>query len=301
MIATQAGVGPESVRAGAEPIVWVEGEANDGAGPSIDVAVIDTLLRDTPPRVMGLGKSSGIQAAARALHAYHSHYYFVIDRDHFDDQTVEGTWRNFPDPDQNNLLIWRKRTIENYFLDAAFLDCSRYRKTGVDVEAALEQVAGQFVFMDIANAVILEIRERLKADWIRLFRTPAPFQSKDLAWDELKHRTEWAAKRKAANDLLAETTLSDLFDAAVDRFLGSAPQPRHGEGAWRDLMAGKPLYNHLVNQAFHVVDREGRVVRGREAQHAVAIDLIASGQCLPVDFVRFRQFIEDLSAERGTA
>jgi hypothetical protein len=299
MIATQAGVGPESVRAGAEAIVWVEGEANDGAGPSIDVAVIDTLLRDTPPRVMGLGKSSGIQSAARALHAYHSHYYFVIDRDHFDDQAVEKTWRNFPDPEQNNLLIWRKRTIENYFLDAAFLDCSGFRKVGVDIATELEAVAGRYIFMDIANAVILEVREQLKAEWIRLFRDPAPFDNKDRAWDGLKQRTEWAEKRKAANDLLAETTLSDLFDAAHDRFLGSSAVPRHGEGRWRDLMAGKPLYNHLVNRAFEVVDRDGVAVHGRDAQHAVAKDLIASGDCLPDDFVHFRRFIETLATARG--
>jgi len=299
MIATQAGIGPESVRMGAEPIVWVEGEADDGAGPSIDVAVIDRLLLDTPVTVKGLGKSSGIRATARTMYAYHPHYYFVVDRDHFDDNDVEKTWRGFPDPNQNNLLIWRRRTIENYFLDAPFLDCSRYRKPGVDIEAALEDVAGRYVFMDIANAVILEIRERLKADWIRVFRDPAPFASKDQAYQGLKQRTEWAEKREAAYDLLAETTLSDLFDAAYARFLGTATVPRHGEGQWRDLMAGKPLYNHLVNQAFDVVNREERVVHGREAQHAVAIDLIASGQCLPEDFVRFREVIEKLSSPAG--
>ncbi len=295
MIAVQTGASPDSVRTGAEPIVWVEGETAEDGTPSIDVAVIDRLLQDTPPRVQGLGKSSGIRAAAGALHAYHPHYYFVIDRDHFDDKTVEKTWDNFPDPKQNNLLIWRRRTIENYFLEAEFLDCSRFRKRDVDIAYQLETIAAKHVFMDIANAVILKIRETLKAEWITLFRNPDPFTSKDRAFDGLRQRTEWAEKRKAANDLLDETTLSDLFERSHDLFMGSLDRPRHGDGRWRDLMAGKPLYNHLVNAAFDVVDRSGNAVRGRDAQHAVAIDLIAGGDCLPDDFIRFRRFIEDLS------
>jgi len=297
MIAVQTGVGSEDSLEAARYVVWVEGEDE-----SIDAVVVREVLRGLDRWsgwVKGLGKSSGIRATARAMRAYHPHYYFVVDRDHFADEVVEETWSSFPDRSRDNLLIWRKRSVENYLLDPNILGCSRHLKPGFDIAGELEKVARKHVFMDIANAVILEVREQLKAEWIRLFRDPAPFDNKDRAWDGLKQRTEWAEKRKAANELLAETTLSDLFDAAHDRFLGSSAVPRHGEGRWRDLMAGKPLYNHLVNRAFEVVDREGVAVHGRDAQHAVAIDLIASGDCLPDDFVRLRQFIETLATARG--
>ena len=37
---------------------------------------------------------------AQALHEHHPHYYFIIDRDHQEDEIVESSWRELSRPYQ---------------------------------------------------------------------------------------------------------------------------------------------------------------------------------------------------------
>jgi hypothetical protein len=58
---------------------------------------------------------------AHALYQYHHDYYFLIDRDHHNDEEIEQYWEKFPDESTDNPLIWRRREIENYFLIPEYL------------------------------------------------------------------------------------------------------------------------------------------------------------------------------------
>lgn len=76
----------------------------------------DNLLHVEP-----FGPSFSIRAAAEALHRHHREYYFLIDRDHCDDAEVARSWENFPGPATKNILVWRRRELENYFLIPEYL------------------------------------------------------------------------------------------------------------------------------------------------------------------------------------
>ncbi len=109
MAGVKKGPRPEEIRQSARHTLFVEGRSPD----SIDPIVLQELFKGLSVRVEPLGPSYHIKSAAEALYRQHPDYYFLIDRDHYYDDFVEKCWRNFPDPDTNNLLVWRKRELEN--------------------------------------------------------------------------------------------------------------------------------------------------------------------------------------------
>ena len=149
MLQIRTGVRPEEVRAGGEHVLFVEG-SEDG---SLDQAVLRVLLSRLL-RIETMGPSYSVKSAAQALSRHHPRYYFLIDRDHYDDGFVERCWRNFPDPDTDNLIVWRRREIENYFLDPLFLVESAYCHANEnELMTTLIQAAQERLFLDVANYV----------------------------------------------------------------------------------------------------------------------------------------------------
>jgi hypothetical protein len=111
----QAEVEQETPSFGAEHTLFVEGSGSDPLDEDILKSYLQGIKRFSI-EIKSLGGNSEIKSAASALHAHHKNYYFVIDRDYYNDNEVEKTWLNFPDETKNNLLIWRKRELENYFI-----------------------------------------------------------------------------------------------------------------------------------------------------------------------------------------
>lgn len=121
MINVTTGIRAEEVRLQGQHVLFVEGRDKD----SVDPKVLNTLFSGGL-RIEPLGPSFSVRSVAEALHPHHPTYYFLIDRDHHEHDFVEGCWKNFPDPDTNNLLVWRRREIENYFLEPRYLVQSKY-------------------------------------------------------------------------------------------------------------------------------------------------------------------------------
>ena len=181
MIQVRTGIRAEEVRAGGEHVLFVEG-SEDG---SLDQAALRALLRGTL-RIETMGPAYSVRSAAQALARHHPRYYFLIDRDHYDDAFVERSWQNFPDPETDNLLVWRRREIENYFLDPAFLAESAYcQAEESELTTTLVAAAQERLFLDVANSVVSSIREEQKWTWIEHFTNPADFASKEAALDRL--------------------------------------------------------------------------------------------------------------------
>lgn len=109
MVEIRRGVDAEEVRQAARHTLFVEGSSDE----AIDPQVLDKLLGDVTIQIKTLGPSSHIRSVAEALHKHHPYYYFLIDRDHHNDIEVERCWERFPDISTCNLLIWRRRELEN--------------------------------------------------------------------------------------------------------------------------------------------------------------------------------------------
>ena len=144
--------GPQSlIDQGAKHWLFVEGNDNSCFDPD----VLRTLLKenDLPAlNVSALGSCENVRLAAQAMVYQHKSYYFVIDRDGRSDDFVEKSWQRFPDPDTYNLLVWRKRELENYFIDPIYILQSQYLvKSEDELRSKLLKMAQKRLFLDVAN------------------------------------------------------------------------------------------------------------------------------------------------------
>ncbi len=120
MIGVKRGIRPEEVRLQGQHVLFVEGEGGDSVDPTVLNELFEQRIRIEP-----LGSSYFVRSVAEALFSCHPTYYFLIDRDHYADEYVDRCWNSFPDPEKHNLLVWRRREIENYFLEPEYLGKSR--------------------------------------------------------------------------------------------------------------------------------------------------------------------------------
>lgn len=294
MTTANYGAGVGDLRFGAH-VLWVEGQSAGTSRESLDVAVLSELLGDTKIAVDGLGTSANVRAAADALYRFHPEYYFLIDRDHYEDDLVDRAWERFPDSNTSNILIWRRRQIENYFLDADYFARSRFVTCGVeDIQRRLLDEAKRRVYFDAANLVIIDVREEVKRRGIQCFTDPNSLATAQAAEAALLALPQWSEKMTLTQTLLSGASLRDRFHDMLQRLTGGSPVLTLGTGRWLDLMEGKPLFRHLVNHCCSVVDLRGTRVTGREAEQAVAKHLARLPEDqLPADFRRLRALVSN--------
>lgn len=127
MMDIKTNIRPEEVLHQSQHVSFVEGKDRNAVGPKVLNELFENGLRIEP-----LGPSFYIKSFAEALYQHHPTYYFLIDRDHYDDEFIKNCWVSFPNPDKHNLLIWKKREIENYFIDPEYLSNSKYCKVSKD-------------------------------------------------------------------------------------------------------------------------------------------------------------------------
>ena len=102
MISVKKSIRSEEIRFRGEHILFVEGKDKNAVDPKVLSQLFDNKIRVEP-----LGASFSVKSVSEALYLHHPSYYFLIDRDHQDDDFVQKCWKNFPAPETHNLLIWR--------------------------------------------------------------------------------------------------------------------------------------------------------------------------------------------------
>ncbi len=278
-------IAPEDVTFANKHIVFVEGDSN-----SIDVKILSRML---DIRVEPMGKSYWIKSVAQALAPYHPTYYFLIDRDHHTDANVDEYWSKFPDTDTPNLLIWRKKEIENYFLDPDYLVQSKYlRKSADELKLVILRNSQSRLFMNAANQVIISIREDCKANWINTFTKFEQFRDKKTAIEKLKDTDAFAKFREKVSEMTAETEIVRRFDSFHNQMSEGDSELSWGKGRWLDMLSGKEILHDVLNSnCFQVKDRNNKIVSGKGKFDAIIADLL-SKENLPCDFLELRKLIQ---------
>lgn len=243
----------------------------EGSKSSIDPQVLKTFFNEQGIniRVEPLAQSSNLRTVAKALYSYHPDYYFLIDRDHRDDEEVESCWKNFPSENTHNLLIWRLREIENYFLIPEYLARSPHCQCSLEIlQQCIRETASKRVFLDIANRVILQLRAELKEDWIEPFKATGTteFSGRDEALAKLMEKHE-AAKQMSGNVLekLGKSSVTDYFNKTIDDFFGDdRSELEFGYGSWLKMIRGKYVLRVVIDKHFRIKDATGRYLQGDE-------------------------------------
>lgn len=295
MVKVKTGIRPEEVRTGAEHVLFVEGSEG-----GLDQAVLRALLGDTI-RVEVMGPSSSVQSAAQSLARHHPRYYFLIDRDHYEDKFVEQRWQHFPGGDKGNLLVWRRREIENYFLDppflaeSAFLPPSCKIEIKIKLENILVKAAQERLFLDVANSVISLVREEQKKTWIKHFTNPADFTSKEKAIQQLISQEKFAERSEQVSKMLLKDALTERFETSLASMTGGGETFTYGTGQWIEKIRGKKVLPQLLNSGgFTVKDVKGRTLTGKEMEKEIVKELVVKNvDSLPSDLVELRRLVRE--------
>jgi hypothetical protein len=265
MVGTKRGIESEESRQSARHTLFVEGSDSD----AIDAQALDFFFKDKEIsiRVAPLASSSNIRAVAGSLYPYHHDYYFLIDRDHHDDETIERYWRNFPDENTHNLLIWRRREIENYFLIPEYLARSEHLICSPEeLQQRIRETANKCAFLDIANTVVLKLKNELNKVWIEPFKVTEAkeFSERDKALAKLMEKYEAAKQTGDVLEKLCEYPISDRFTEAIDKFFGGQDELEFGHGSWLEMIRGKHVLPTVIRKCFRVKDATGRNLQGKE-------------------------------------
>ena len=275
MIGVRAGVGADAVRFDARHVLFVEGGGDDAIDPTVLRALLGSRLRIEP-----LGRSLSVTSVAAALHPSHPDYYFLIDRDHHDETFVEQSWGNFPDEGSRNLLVWRKREIENYFLDPGYLAHSKYFVESVDrLREFIVNRAQHRLYLDVANSVIVSLREAIKMNRFQTFTDPQALSTRDIAIRALNELGLSDQYPNLSDQELSSERIETAFDDTLRTMTGETDGVRDklrlGAGKWIDMMRGKKLFAEIVaSNLFRVAGRDGNLISGAQVRNEVARDLL---------------------------
>lgn len=283
-----SGIRADRVAFGAGNVLFVEGKDS-----SLDVSVLGRIL---PIDVKPLGASFALRGAAEAFAAVCPTYYFIIDRDHAADGTVERYWRDFPSAETPNLLLWRKKELESYFLDPDYLMQSEWfdgrHRDRRDIESLLLKVANRILYISAANYVITKVRETLKQKWISQFTDDRKFKDADSAKGMLLSMSEFGEFESKVSNVVRREELCRDFDEILQDLTGGSEPLRWGCGRWLDLLPAKDMFaTVLQSSCFKVKGSGGKCLTGENKTRTVVESLLVEGVRLPSDFVQLREIL----------
>lgn len=189
--------------------------------------------------------------------------------------------------------MWRKRELENYFLDPEYLSMSKY--VGVSESQLRKKIlesCNRRLFLDVANMVIVHIREEQKSNWVETFSRISDFKNSDEAIQQLLSLPEFAERKRTVSKTVGKNFVKRTFVNLLDEVSGGALPLEFGRGNWLSSLRGKKLLPSIINQCFVVRDLKGTALQGREKLKFVAEQLVSgplSGQ--PDDFAQLYELV----------
>ncbi|MBF0465043.1 MAG: hypothetical protein HQK88_06445 [Nitrospirae bacterium] len=285
MVTVEKNVSAEAFKQKGEHTLFVEGEEN-----SIDPQVISKLLHDIV-RVKPLGASPYIKSVADAMYKHHPKYYFLIDRDHYDDAFIEERWSNFPDPNFSNLLVWPRREIENYFIIPDYIKQSEYLSVSFDeLENCIIKLCNERIFIDSANLVILDIRENFKQTEIKLFEKKDDFKTNDDAIEKLSGLNSFNKFKDKISEKTSENYLKNKYEEFYNLITGGDGKLEFNTGKWLELIKGKEVLPSVRTTCFN--GKAIKEIPQKERLKTVTKDLVTKPiKDQPHDFQRLYELI----------
>lgn len=262
-----------------EHTLFVEGKKD------FDSTVLQNLLADIPINIQSLCSCKHINAAADALYDSHKKYYFIVDRDYKEIEDVEASWDNFPDENTKNLLIWRKRELENYFIEPDYLAKSKYIKSDCTIENIKEVIintAQNILYYDVAKRIISTFKPCSNEDFQ---------QSSDR--NECFQQLVYTIKKMHENCTIPdEDELSRKFEEYLSKYTGGCENLNYDNKNWLNLISGKEIFDEVIKQCFMVKGTNNKIKQGNDAKKEIIKDLLKKND-QPNDFKQLVKIIEE--------
>jgi hypothetical protein len=267
----------EDILQGASHRVFVEGSHDE----EIDPIVIKELLRSNglaQVDVQPMGGCDNVRSAAQALIRPHPTYYFLIDRDDQDESIVERSWSNFPDLNTHNMLIWRKRELENYFIDPSYIEKSQYLKKGLSGSRLKQRIldaCNRRIFLDAANLTLAALKRGIRGDFPCDFGDPQQFQTVEEGARQLQEYGQFQDIGNSVADFFTKDRINNIYAEFVGELSGGVLPLQYDTGSWLERMSGKEIFRSIANECFKVVAVNGTTLQGKEQNKEIAKDLLA--------------------------
>ncbi|WP_295430134.1 hypothetical protein [uncultured Thiodictyon sp.] len=254
--------------------VFVEGSSDE----EIDPVIIKELLRInglTQIDVRPMGGCENVRSAAQALIRHHPSYYFLIDRDDQDQAAVERSWSDFPNPETHNVIIWRKRELENYFIDPDYLMGSRFLKVPEPVlrQRILDE-CNRRLFLDGANLTLLALHRSVRTSFASHFANPDDFRTRSDGEKRLEELAALFDKATAVAATLSKNAVAVLYATFVDELSGGAIPLQYGVGSWLERMSGKEVFRCIAGTCFQVIAADKSTLQGKVQNKEIAKGLL---------------------------
>ena len=241
---------PTDVLQNSKHVLFVEGKDDQAFDP-----VVLSELFSEEINVKALGSSPSIRSVAPALHASHPTYYFLIDRDfHFTDEEIDKHWNKFPNKETYNLLIWKKKEIENYFLNPEYLAVSEYCKVSPEIlKEKILRLAEQRLNLDAANYVLINMREKIKKTFIKkISKKGDRFPDKTSALKQLiteleKHPPVY---KEITDNHLSIQKIEKKFYETLESLKGGYKTLKFGSGNWLQIIESKEILFKIMNSSY---------------------------------------------------
>lgn len=293
----QTGVAASQVLRAAGHVVFVEGGNDDAFDPT----VVRELLKANGLQMMtvsAIGACDNGVEAAKAMVWKHPTYYFVADRDGRDDTFVENSWANFPQPNTRNLLFWRKRELENYFIEPDYLRRSEFHaKTLNELQERILTEAQRRYFLEAANLVLQKIRSAIMTPPTAWFTQVETFANRSDALRALQNSPELQQRGDEISAALSSQERERMLDEILHLLSGGNTQLQYGTGEWLNLMSGKQIFRAIAGEVFRVPNASGVPIHGRDQNNEVAKELLRKPlNHQPADFQQLVALLKNKAA-----
>ena len=115
------------------------------------------------------------------------------------------------------------------------------------LEKEILRFANERLFLDVANHVVIHIREELKENWIDKFTNPAEFSTEQDARRKLQEVKAFNRYNNKVQEKVSSAELERRFSEFLEKMTDGQKQLSFGAGEWLDLVQGKKVFNRVVN------------------------------------------------------
>ena len=272
----QRGVDATQALQSASHKVFVEGSTDE----EIDPIVISELLRInglTQIEVRPMGSCDNVRSAAQTLIRHHPAYYFLIDRDDQQQDIVETSWKNFPNPDTHNMLIWHKRELENFFIDPDYIGKSLFLKSNISMRTLKQRIikeCNRRIFLDAANLTLAALKRRIRTQFAPDFSNPIQFKTEADGARVLEESPELEDKRNSFAQIFEKNEVNRIYSDFVLELSGGNLPLRYGSGTWLERMSGKEVFRFIAGSCFRVEAADGTILQGKLQNNEIAKELL---------------------------
>ena len=134
----------------------------------------------------------------------------------------------------------------------------------------------------------------MKRNWIKKFKDPDDFPTRDDALLKLKQANAFDQHRTNAHNKVSAEEVERRFIDFLVRMTGGQDKIAFGAGEWLHLIQGKKVLAQVVNSAcFQVAATDGNPLMGREKLNEVVKDLLVKDAAVqPDDFMALKELID---------